>query len=1213
MDEKNIKIHTAFSKTEVERFSASDIEIDKPSAEEVEVLKKRAEKISLNRPFSGETSFNADDTATLNESFNASVSYAKVEFTDSVEPVDTANTRMSMLNTLSDTAGLADDTTKTLDIKFLDTVNSEEVTKFLLHMRETYSSEVTIVDSIQIDELLRFSEQIEIVSDFIQTALLQQPLSDAVNIQESLNIILNSSILQTFSDTATTEDDISFSVSGINEVSDSVSVLDKLTSRLAIPTSFSDTLTSDDSIITRNALIAELSDSVTITDELTSVNSTRVQLTEVIIADDELISIMSMIQPVSSSLSIAEAFNAANDIDHIIPIDTVVNTSEQEFDDSTRYFIYGIFADDVLVSFLILGVRDTTLVSPLNTNVAGNVTFTWNPAENATGYDLQVATASNFLSGVIVNLTNLASTSYSVTSPLANNIYYWRVRGRNNTTGKIGNWTSNGTFTVISLTAPVFIYPKASQNTGLTATASWNLVSVAASYDLQLSTDSNFGSTLINVNTTNTSYLLPTLTKNTTYYIRVRSKNGSLISSWSTVTFTTTVVSLVDSTSVTDAPIKSTMIMGNTLNDSASSSEEISSVVTTPEQILSDKFYPYQLLTNDPTTKVLINWIDDNDSYLGTNQTLRYGLEGQALSNSIVVSPQSIPNSNKKLYSAEITGLTPNTTHSFLIDNDPVESYEFKFKTQKSTLGSDEYKVAFVSDIHIDYTDGASMNTSSRMAQVKAQTPNIICFIGDIVSNSHTPDTTKSNEYIRFFKEHVNTQLNTNRVLQPMVNVPGNHDVGELNDNPTKTRGYFQLFWNTFKTYNSGNNLGSIKIGNYLRLVGLDLFSDTVTNNANLINNLPDDTDYVIPFSHFPILPSTTRQSWDSAIFESVAQNIAPALNNKPKIKAYFTGHMHTRYQSKKWQVSTIEGTPLNKTSLGNNNYIIESFNPLFKQEFGQGYRNNRTLANVTLNGNLYGNTAWYVENVLSHAEGTFYVVRLKASNALFTVEAYNSTSSTATLLNSYNMLENTKLGLVYPEDGDIVPNDWTVMKINPVENDVVGVTQYTIGITGDTRVNTSNDFIRTRSSYDLGTTQTVLSSGVTTANPKAITISDTVTFNENNIIRFVRTAGGSNYQLRLSESGDLNNPDLTLNLSQIAVNGLYPKTEQEILLTDIVGYDTEKLYYFRIDATVPEDGGLKVGSVRITGTVKPPPEPGEGDYAGSNELILALDEGDWE
>jgi hypothetical protein len=315
-----------------------------------------------------------------------------------------------------------------------------------------------------------------------------------------------------------------------------------------------------------------------------------------------------------------------------------------------------------------------------------------------------------------------------------------------------------------------------------------------------------------------------------------------------------------------------------------------------------------------------------------------------------------------------------------------------------------------LSDIHIDYTTEGSMIDPTRMLHVRNQNPDILCLIGDVVSNSHTPDTTKSNLYITFFKEHIDTYMSTNRVLVPMVNVPGNHDVGErnpANTNLSKTAGYFQLFWNTFKTYNNNNNHGTIKVGNYLKLVGIDLFSSDPATNATMINNITDDTEYVIPFTHFPILPSTTRQGYDADYFNPVIQSMAPALYNNAKIKAYFSGHLHTRYDSKRWAILNTLTPPTDNLSLGNNNYIVSNNTITGKKEFGQGYRNNRSLSATTINSNRFGNDSWYVNEVISDSNlGTFYIVELQANNTTFNVHQYNSNSSGVNLIKTINMLE---------------------------------------------------------------------------------------------------------------------------------------------------------------------------------------------------------------
>jgi len=89
----------------------------------------------------------------------------------------------------------------------------------------------------------------------------------------------------------------------------------------------------------------------------------------------------------------------------------------------------------------------TTLVSPANgaTGVSLTPTLTWNATANATTYDVQVSTVSNFAS-TVVNATGVTGTSYNVTTPLTSNTtYYWRVRAINSC--GTGAWASPFSFT----------------------------------------------------------------------------------------------------------------------------------------------------------------------------------------------------------------------------------------------------------------------------------------------------------------------------------------------------------------------------------------------------------------------------------------------------------------------------------------------------------------------------------------------------------------------------------------------------------------------------------------------------------------------------------------------------------------------------------------------------------------------------------------------
>ncbi|WP_207491933.1 reprolysin-like metallopeptidase [Aridibaculum aurantiacum] len=67
-----------------------------------------------------------------------------------------------------------------------------------------------------------------------------------------------------------------------------------------------------------------------------------------------------------------------------------------------------------------------------STGIAVTPTFTWSAVPGVTTYNLQVATENTFTSGLIHNINNINSASYTLTAPLAQNtIYYWRVAGSN--------------------------------------------------------------------------------------------------------------------------------------------------------------------------------------------------------------------------------------------------------------------------------------------------------------------------------------------------------------------------------------------------------------------------------------------------------------------------------------------------------------------------------------------------------------------------------------------------------------------------------------------------------------------------------------------------------------------------------------------------------------------------------------------------------------
>jgi len=189
------------------------------------------------------------------------------------------------------------------------------------------------------------------------------------------------------------------------------------------------------------------------------------------------------------------------------------------------------------------------LVSPANlaTGVAINPTLSWNVAANATSYHVQVSTVSNFAS-TILDQSNISTTSVLLSSLLNNTLYYWRVESSN--AGGPSGWSAPWSFTTIAAqqppAVPVLVSP-ANLATGvaINPTLSWNAAANAASYHVQVSTVSNFASTILDQsNISTTSVLLGSLINNTVYYWRVESSNSVGNSGWAAAWSFTTVQSL---------------------------------------------------------------------------------------------------------------------------------------------------------------------------------------------------------------------------------------------------------------------------------------------------------------------------------------------------------------------------------------------------------------------------------------------------------------------------------------------------------------------------------------------------------------------------------------------------------------------------------------------------------------------------------------------
>ncbi len=177
-------------------------------------------------------------------------------------------------------------------------------------------------------------------------------------------------------------------------------------------------------------------------------------------------------------------------------------------------------------------------------DVSVTPTLTWNAVSGATTYEVQVATDAGFAS-IVASQTGLASGSYAPAGLAEGTTYFWRARGSN--AGGTGPWASASFTTLVTPTAPSaapsgLVPCNGCVDVSATPTLTWNAVSGAATYEVQVATDAGFASIVASQTGLATASFAPAgLAEGTTYHWRVRGTNDVGPGPWASASFTTLV------------------------------------------------------------------------------------------------------------------------------------------------------------------------------------------------------------------------------------------------------------------------------------------------------------------------------------------------------------------------------------------------------------------------------------------------------------------------------------------------------------------------------------------------------------------------------------------------------------------------------------------------------------------------------------------------
>jgi len=189
------------------------------------------------------------------------------------------------------------------------------------------------------------------------------------------------------------------------------------------------------------------------------------------------------------------------------------------------------------------------LTSPSNgsSGVSLRPSLTWSTVDSAVTYRIQLSTDSTFLSTVIDDSSLTAGSKTLTTSLVTGTKYYWRVDAKNN--NGTGSWSTVWNFTTAASapSAPILTSPSdAATGVAPLPTFTWGMMNGAATYRIQVSTNSTFMTTVCDDSTlpTGSKVLTTSLDNGTKFYWRVNAKNGIGTSSWSVIRSFTTLTAL---------------------------------------------------------------------------------------------------------------------------------------------------------------------------------------------------------------------------------------------------------------------------------------------------------------------------------------------------------------------------------------------------------------------------------------------------------------------------------------------------------------------------------------------------------------------------------------------------------------------------------------------------------------------------------------------
>ena len=347
----------------------------------------------------------------------------------------------------------------------------------------------------------------------------------------------------------------------------------------------------------------------------------------------------------------------------------------------------------------------------------------------------------------------------------------------------------------------------------------------------------------------------------------------------------------------------------------------------------------YCLMTASPETSAHLVLLSTQD--LGQ-------INLQIANQSVPATADAIPSRSEFLYHFRVGNLIPATVYPFAVDGQ-FEQGDFKpIKTLPGALPPNGLKAIAVSDLHTEFPTVSlpgGLMEPSEVAVFAAERPDFLLSVGDnTFTNAFSYSTSNGAPWIRWVRDYL-PEFHPDHLI-PVFAVPGNHDVGngvwDGSGSVNKGGTYFRVFFPAIAEIEpTGANHGTVSIGDYLQIVGIDSHSATVSETAEWISTGVIDTEspLVVAIHHCPMFGNDVRQAGDVTLAAGLRDAAFRALYSAGNVPFTFCGHLHTRART--FPLGIVETDPGgDRLTLSDGGFIQVQETGIV--EIGQGYRNER-------------------------------------------------------------------------------------------------------------------------------------------------------------------------------------------------------------------------------------------------------------------------------